>query len=100
MPDGEQGWFDRKQEHAEQAIEEGDQGIAEQKPLAKLIPGRPLVKRLAAKRHHDPGKASRRHRDLGGRRQGFTWLHRCGLDRLQPSANKHVSTPAKSQTRL
>jgi len=85
VPDGKRRWFDRKQEHAEQTIEEGDQGIAEQKPQAKLIPGRPLVKRLAAKRHHDPGKSGQRHRDLGGRRQGFTWLHRCGLDRIQPA---------------
>ena len=85
VPDGKRRWFDRKQEHAEQTIEEGNQGIAEQKPQAKLIPKRPLVKRLAAKRHHDPGKSGQRHRDLGGRRQGFTWLHRGGLDRNQPA---------------
>ena len=50
----------------------GIRALSEQKPQAKLIPGRPLVKRLAAKRHHDPGKSGQRHRDLGGRRQGFT----------------------------
>jgi len=75
--------FDRHQEHAEETIEKGDQGIAEQKPQAKLIPLRPFVQRLAAKRHHDSGESGQRHRDLSGGRQGFTWFHRFGLDRIQ-----------------
>lgn len=37
MPDGKRSWFDRQQEHAEQTSEEGDQGVAEQQPQAKLI---------------------------------------------------------------
>ena len=83
MPDGKRRWVDRKQEHAEETIEKGDQGIAEQKPQAKLIPWRPLVQRLAAKRHHDSGKSGQCDRDLGGGREGFTWFHRFGLDRIQ-----------------
>jgi hypothetical protein len=59
------------------------QCIAEQKPQAKLIPLRPFVQRLAAKRHHHSGKSCQRHRDLSGGRQGFTWFHRFGLDRIQ-----------------
>src|SRR5207247_5541921 len=63
-----------------QTIEKGDQGIAEQEPHAKLFPRRPLVERLAAKRHDDSGKSGQRHRNLSGGRQGFTWFHRFGLD--------------------
>src|SRR5204863_6357375 len=44
---------------------------------------RPLVQRLAAKRHHDSGKSGQCDRDLGGGREGFTWFHRFGLDRIQ-----------------
>src|SRR5438094_10596580 len=80
VPDGKRRWVDRKQEHAEQTIEKGDEGIAEQEPQAKLFPGRPLVPRLAAKRHDDSGKSGQRHRNLSGGRQGFTWFHRFGLD--------------------
>ncbi len=76
MPDGKRRWVDRKQEHAEQTIEKGDEGIAEQEPQAKLFPRRPLVQRLAAKRHDDSGKSGQRHRNLSGGRQGFTWFHR------------------------
>ena len=83
MPNGKRRWFDRQQEHAEQTIEKGDQGIAEQEPQAKLFPRRPLVERLAAKRHDDSGKSGQRHRNLSGGRQGFTWFHRFGLDRIQ-----------------
>src|SRR5207248_11082062 len=83
VPDGKRRWVDRKQEHAEQTIEMGDEGIAEQEPQAKLFPRRPLVQRLAAKRHDDSGKFGQRHRNLSGGRQGFTWFHRFGLDRIQ-----------------
>src|SRR5437762_8746578 len=44
---------------------------------------RPLVQRLAAKRHHDSGKSGQCDRDLGGGREGFTWFHRFGLDTIQ-----------------
>ena len=41
------------------------------------------MQRAAAKCHHHPGKSCQRHRDLSGGRQGFTWFHRFGLDRIQ-----------------
>ena len=60
-----------------------DQGVAEQEPQAKLIFGRPVVQRFAAKRHHHPGKSCQRHRDLSSGRESFTWFHRFRLDRIQ-----------------
>ena len=97
MPDGKRRWFDRQQEHAEQTIEEGDQRVAQQEPQAKLILGRPLVERRAAKRHDDSGKSGQRHRNLSGGRQGFTWFHRFGLDRIQaPRTNTKFTQPGRS----
>ena len=70
---------------SEQASEEGNQGIAQRKPQAKPVHGRPFVQRAAAKRDHDSGKSGQCRRDLGGRREGFPWLHWPGLNRNQAS---------------